>query len=425
VTRARLRSAARRILRKGLAAVEPGSLVRAHLRVRGQTVCAGRHRFTKPQRVFVVAVGKAATSMARAAHEALGSLVTSAIVIAPVKPPRLPRTLGFVAGHPVPDAAGVRAGREVIKLLKTTEADDLVLLLLSGGASALLPAPAEGVSLRDKQRITRQLLARGASIAELNAVRKRLSRLKGGGFADLAAPAPVITLALSDVPGDDPGTIGSGPTIKDPDAARLARKAIRRYLSADEIPQGIRRALERPVNRGRSARPWGAVIIGAGRTFAKAAGAEARKLGFHVRVRVDALAGEARVRGPEIVAEFLGLRGARPHCLIATGETVVTVRGRGRGGRNQELALSATPALSRVGREVVLATLATDGVDGNSTACGGLVDDHTVIRARERGVHIEKALDTNDSTAALRRLGNLLVTGPTGTNVADLTIVLG
>jgi glycerate-2-kinase len=375
--------------------------------------------------VFVVAVGKAATSMARAAHKALGSLITSAIVIAPVKPPRLPRTLGFVAGHPVPDAAGVRAGREVIKLVKTAEADDLVLLLLSGGASSLMPAPAEGVSLRDKQRITRRLLARGASIEELNAVRKRLSRLKGGGFADLAAPAPVITLALSDVPGDDPGTIGSGPTTKDPDAARLARKAIKRYLTADEIPQGIRQALEQPVKRGRSAKPWGTVLIGAGRTFAKAAGKEATRLGFHVRVRVDALTGEARLRGPKIVAAFCGLRGASPHCLIATGETVVRVRGRGRGGRNQELALSAAPALSRVGREVVLASLATDGVDGNSPACGGLVDDHTVIRARKRRVDIERALDANDSTPALRRLGDLLVSGPTGTNVADATIVLG
>lgn len=425
MTRARLRSAARRILRKGLAAVEPGSLVRSHLRVRGRVIRAGRHRFTNPQRVFVVAVGKAAVAMARAAHAALGSLLTSAIVIAPVKPPRLPRTIGFVAGHPVPDAAGARAGREVIKLLKAAEAKDLVLLLLSGGASSLMPAPVEGVSLRDKQRITRQLLARGAKVAELNAVRKRLSRLKGGGFADFAAPAPVITLALSDVPGDDPGTIGSGPTIKDPDAARLARKAIKKYLGADEIPPGIRRAIEQSVKRGRSSNIGATVIIGAGRTFAEAAGKEAKKLGFHVSVKVDALAGEARQRGPKIVAAFQRLRGARPHCLIVTGETVVTVRGHGRGGRNQELALAAAPALGRVGRKVVLAALATDGIDGNSPACGGLVDDHTGIRARERDVDIEKALDANDSTPALRQLGSLLVTGPTGTNVADVTIVLG
>lgn len=425
MTRAGLRSSALRILRKGLAAVEPASLVRSHLRVKGRVVDAGGHRFTNPRRVFVVAVGKAAVAMARAAHEALGSLVTSAIVIAPVKPPRLPRTLGFVAGHPVPDEAGVRAAREVIKLLKKAEEDDLVLLLLSGGASSLMPAPVEGVSLRDKQLITRRLLAAGASITELNAVRKRLSRLKGGGFAALAAPAPVITLALSDVPGDDPRTIGSGPTVKDADAARLARRAVKRYLGADETPPRIRQALDRRVKRGRYVAAGTTVIIGAGRTFAKAAGKEAKRLGFHVSVKVDALAGEARLCGPELVAAFQRLRGARPRCLIATGETVVRVRGRGRGGRNQELALAAAPALSRVGRKVVLAALATDGVDGNSPASGGLVDDHTVIRARQRGVHIKKALDTNDSTRALRRLGNLLVTGPTGTNVADVTMVLG
>lgn len=425
MTRARLRSAAWRILRKGLAAVEPGSLVRSHLRIRGRVVHAGGRRFPEPRRVLVVAVGKAAVAMARAAHDALGSLITSAILIAPVNPPRLPRTLGFRAGHPIPDAAGARAGREVIRLLKTAQAGDLVLLLLSGGASSLMPAPAEGVSLRDKQRITRLLLARGASIAELNAVRKRLSRLKGGGFAALAAPAPVITLALSDVPGDDPGVIGSGPTIEDPAAARLARRTIQRYLNRDEIPSRIRLALERPAKRGKGAGPGATVIIGAGRTFAKAAGKEAKRLGFHVSLRADALAGEARLRGPAIVSEFVALRGARPRCLIATGETVVTVRGRGRGGRNQELALAAAPALSRVGRAVALGALATDGVDGDSPACGGLVDDQSAGRARKRGVDIEQALDANDSTPALRRIGDLLVTGPTGTNVADVTIVLG
>lgn len=425
MTRARLRSAARRILRKGLFAVEPGSLVRSHLRVQGRIVHAGGHRFASPRRVFVVAVGKAAVAMAGAAHQTLGSLITSAIVIAPVKPPRLPRTVGFMAGHPVPDEAGVRAGREVIKLLKTAKSDDLVLLLLSGGASSLMPAPVPGVSLRDKQRITRLMLARGASIAELNAVRKRLSLLKGGGFADLAAPAPVITLALSDVPGDDPCTIGSGPTIRDPDAAGLARKAIRRYLGDEEIRPTVRRALAGPTRRGKSSTHGNTVIVGAGRTFAKAAGKEAKKLGFLVSVKLDALAGEARRKGPELVAAFQRLRGARPRCLIATGETVVTVRGHGRGGRNQELALAAAPALSRVGRKVVLAALATDGIDGNSPACGGLVDDLTALRARKRGVHIEKALDANGSTNALRRLGDLLVSGPTGTNVADVTIVLG
>lgn len=425
MTRARLRSAALRILRKGLAAVEPGSLVRSHLRVKGRVVDAFGHRFTNPRRVFVVAVGKAAVAMARAAHEALGSLVTSAIVIAPVKPPRMPRTVGFMAGHPVPDATGVRAGREVIRLLRAAAAEDLVLLLLSGGASSLMPAPVEGVSLRDKQRITRRLLAEGASITELNAVRKRLSRLKGGGFAALAAPAPVITLALSDVPGDDPRTIGSGPTVKDAGAARLARRAVKRYLGANEMPPRIRQALLRPVKREKGANPGTTVIIGAGRTFAKAAGKEAKKLGFHVSVKVDALAGEARVCGPKLVAAFQRLRGARPRCLIATGETVVRVRGRGRGGRNQELALAAAPALSRVGRPVALAAFATDGVDGNSSACGGLVDDHSVLRARQRGVVIERALDANGSTNALLRLGNLLVSGPTGTNVADVTIVLG
>lgn len=425
MTRAQLRLAARRILKKGLAAVEPGALIARQLKVRGEEIQAGGLRFKKPRRVFVVSVGKAAISMARAAHEALGDLITRAIVIAPEKPPRLPRTIGFRAAHPIPDVSGVRAGQAVIDLLETTNTGDLVVLLLSGGASALMPAPVAGVSLRDKQRITRLLLARGANIAEMNAVRKSLSRLKGGGFADLAAPGHVVTLALSDVRGDDPATIGSGPTVHDPRAALLARRAIKRLLKETEVPKGVKRALGRPAVPGSITRDGPTLIIGAARTFAAASRREAERLGFRVRVRLGALDGEARICGPRIVAAFQRLKGPGPRCLIATGETVVTLRGFGRGGRNQEVALSAVPALSQTGRPAVLAAFASDGVDGNSAACGGLVDDHTERRARKRGVHIEAALEANDSTRALRKLSGLLSSGPTGTNVADITVVLG
>lgn len=420
MTRRRLRAAARTILSAGLAAVAPDRLVAKHLRSREV-----RSRIERASRVFVVAVGKAAIPMAHAAHHALADRITSAILIAPSKAQRLPRTRNFVAGHPIPNAAGMRAAAEVIRMLEEAQLGDVVLLLLSGGASALMPAPIAGVSLREKQRLTRLLLHRGATIGELNAVRKQLSRLKGGGFARLAAPAHVIALALSDVPGDDPGVIGSGPTVEDRGAAVLARRTIRRLLKNSEITPGVARALARPKpSRGR---PPASLtrVIGCGRTSAVAAAKKARELGFTASLHIGGLSGEARTCGPRMVERFLASsrRGAR--CLLATGETVVKVRGRGRGGRNQELALSAAPALARGGRPLVLAAFATDGVDGNSSAAGGVVDHRTEARARARGVSITKALDRNDSATALKQLDALLVTGPTRTNVADLSVLLG
>ncbi len=424
MTRARLRSFARRILRAGLSAVDPGRLVGAHLRRDGDSLrIAGTA--VKPRRLFMVAVGKAAVPMARAAASIFEDQLTSAIVIAPAKTPRMNRTLGFTAGHPIPDAAGARAARHVIEMLERAGRGDVVLFLLSGGASALMPAPVQGVSLRDKQRLTAILLRRGANIGEINAVRKRLSRLKGGGFARLAAPARVFTLAISDVPGDHAGTIGSGPTVEDATARAAALRAARKYLGGADLPPGVYRALRRrasPPPLGTRARTR---VIGSGRTFARAAAREAAALGMRTRVRPDALRGEARVCGPGLVARFEALRGKGLACLIATGETVVNVRGRGRGGRNQELALSSIEALSRCSRPTVLAAFATDGKDGNSEASGGMVDDATAARARSRGVSIRAALERNHSSEALERLGGLIVSGPTGTNVADVTVVVG
>lgn len=424
MTRAQLRSAARRILRKGLAAVEPGRLVAAHLKRNGPALrIAGVE--VKPRRLFVVSVGKAAAKMAGAAHRILGDRLTAAIVIAPEKAGRLPRTESFVSAHPLPDAAGVRASLRVIRLLREAGRGDVVLLLLSGGASALMPAPIEGVSLRDKQRLTRILLRRGASIMEMNAVRKRLSRLKAGGFARLALPARVFALAISDVPGDEPGTIGSGPAIEDPTARATALRAVRKYFPGEALPSGVMRALRRRGSTARIAGRARTVIIGSGRTFAGAAAREAAALGFRPLPRPDAIRGEARICGPELVATFEAVRGQRPACLIATGESVVKVRGGGRGGRNQELALSSIEALSKCSRPAVLAAFATDGMDGPSKASGGLVDDDTARRARNRGVSIRNALDRNDSTRALQRLHGLMVGGPTGTNVADVTVLVG
>jgi len=425
MTRAGLRAAARKILKAGLSAIEPGCLVRLNLAVKSSHIHAGRFQVRNPKRVFVVSVGKAAVPMARAVHRILGSRLTAAIVIAPSRAPRMARTRSFVAAHPVPDQRGIRAAKQVIQMLEQAESGDLVLLLLSGGASALMPAPVEGVSLRDKQELTRLLLRRGATIAEMNAVRKRLSRLKGGGFLRLAEPARVLTLALSDVPGDDVATIGSGPTVPDPKAASLARRTVRKFLRPNELSPAVSAALDGPARQKAATDGGGVLVIGSGRTFARAAAKKAREAGFRTRILPEALRGEARECGPRLVKQFATWRRREPACLIATGETVVKVRGKGRGGRNQELALASIPALGGLDRPTVLAALATDGRDGASSASGGIVDDRTGSLARARGVSIESALERNDSSRALRRLGALLQTGLSSTNVADITLLLG
>jgi glycerate-2-kinase len=317
----------------------------------------------------------------------------------------------------------VTAGRAVLRLLRRLElrAEDLVLVLLSGGASALLPAPRRGVGFAAKRRITRSLLERGASIEETNAIRKQLSRLKGGGLLRLASPARVLTLAISDVPGDDPRVIGSGPGVA-PNPADLtaARRAARRYLSGAD-----RRLVLRLIENGKKT-PGGrrghALVIGSGRTFIEAAAREARVRGYRVRKRVNCLRGEARRMGPRLTRDHPDRERV---ATLWSGETVVTVRGRGIGGRNLEVALAAIPGLSRRGRPSVLVTVATDGCDGPSGASGALVDDVSHRSLRAASVRIAEALRSNDSRLALAAIGALRSTGPTGTNVGDIALMLG
>jgi hydroxypyruvate reductase len=345
----------------------------------------------------------------------------------------------LVAGHPLPDARGLRAAREVLALAESLGPRDLLLVLLSGGASALLPCPAAGVSLADKAALTALLLRRGATIHELNAVRKHLSRTKGGGLLRAAAPARVLTLALSDVVGDDPSTIGSGPTVPDPtsfaDAIaalrahgcwREAAKAVRAHLLAGA--RGEVRETLKPGDPG--SRRGRYEIVGSNRLSLDAAARAARRAGFRTLPLTHRLEGEAREVAPVLLAILRACidtgRPARPPvCLLASGETTVTVTGRGRGGRNQELALACVEPLSGFPRPAVVASLASDGVDGNSDAAGGVADDTSLTRARARGLAPPRLfLSESDSNGFLAALGDLIVTGPTGTNVLDLSVLL-
>ena len=392
-------------------------------------------------RLVALAIGKAAARMAAAAERVLGDRLDESLAVGSARPDaRLRRTRFLVAGHPLPDGRGMRAAREALALAEALTADDVLLVLLSGGASALLPAPVPGVSLRDKAALTALLLRRGATIHELNAVRKHLSRIKGGGLARAARPARVVTLALSDVVGDEPSTIGSGPTVPDPTryadaiAALRARgcwnqaaPSIRRHLLA-----GARGAVAETPKPGDRDLPRGSFeIVGSNRLSLEAAAREARHAGFRALVLTHRLEGEAREAGRTLLTVLRACletgRPARPPvCLLASGETTVSVRGRGRGGRNQELVLACVEPLARFPRPAVVASLATDGVDGRSDAAGAVADDTSLARAGARRLAPPQAfLLENDSNGFLAALGDLIVTGPTGTNVLDLSLLLG
>jgi len=422
------------VLKASLRAADPASLVRAHLQARSVRAALDR----VPGRLVVAAIGKASVAMARAAQQALGPRVRDGIVVAPA-PAELRGLRVRVTSHPLPDARGLEAAREVEALASSLRERDLLLLLLSGGASALLPAPVAGLSLEDKVRTTELLLRAGADIHELNAVRKHLSRLKGGGLARAAAPARVLALVLSDVVGDDLSTIASGPAVPDPttyaDAlavldARGLREAVpaavRAHLEAGargeraETPKPGDRAFERVTTR----------LVGSNRRSVLAAAREARRRGFRPLVLTNRLEGEAREVARVLVAILrtcveTGAPARPPVALVAGGETTVRVLGDGEGGRNQELVVASVEPLADFPVPAVAASLATDGIDGRSDAAGGVADDRTWGRAAELGLAPPAAfLAASDSRNFLGPLGDLIVTGPTGTNVTDVTVLL-
>lgn len=428
--RQRLRHAAAAILFAGLRAADPARLVARELRRR--PLPRGRGR------LIVIAAGKAAHPMAAAAEALLGDAICGGVVVSNV-PGASTRLAQHVAGHPLPDAAGLRAAQQVSAWLTGLAAGDRVLVLLSGGASAMLPAPVEGVSLEEKALTTCLLLRAGASIGDLNTVRKHLSRLKGGGLARAAAPARVSSLLLSDVVGDDPSLIASGPTVADPTSFADALRVLRLHGVEDAVPEAVRRHLEAGA-RGRRAetpKPGDPLfrrtltrVIGGFRNAVEAAAREARHQGLRPVILTTRLSGEAReVAGVlvSILRECVerGRPVPPPVALLAAGETTVTVRGPGHGGRNQELAVAAARALDGFAAPAVLASLGTDGIDGRSDAAGGVVDDTSAGRARRLGLApVEEFLGRSDSRAFLATLGDLILTGPTGTNVGDLVALL-
>jgi len=419
------------LYRAALHAVDPyASVKRYKERILGSFRSAGGTR------LICVAFGKAACPMAKAVEDVCGGLLDASAVntkYGHCSGYSLRNGKVFEGGHPLPDENGVRGTGEIVRMLGDADAHTLVVCLLSGGGSALLVSPCEGITLKDKQLTTDLLLRAGADIYELNAVRKHLSRVKGGRLAAIAYPSRFLSLILSDVIGDRLDVIASGPTSPDPTTYHDAMEVIGKYGLQKSIPLRVSSVLEQgrkgvlPETPKEGDRIFGNgenVIIGGNRIALEAAKIQAEKAGFQTVLLSSEITGEAREVGIWLAQKAGEIKkGGRPVCLLSGGETTVRVKGKGTGGRNMELALAFAQAIENT-TGITLLSAGTDGTDGPTDAAGAIVDGHTLKRAKALGIDSQKYLEENDSYPFLKETGDLLITGPTGTNVMDLQIII-
>ncbi|HWF48377.1 MAG TPA: glycerate kinase [Bryobacteraceae bacterium] len=432
----RLRRDALAILKAGLKAADAGEAVRRHLRLSDSHLRPGPLRLplNRFDRIHLVAIGKAAAPMAAAVEKILGVRLTGGIVVTKHghASTRLKRLEVFESSHPVPDETGAEAALRVAQLARELNARDLLIVAVSGGASALLPAPLSPVTLAMKKTTTDQLLRAGADIFELNAVRKHLSALKGGRFAALAYPATVVGLLLSDVIGDPLDVIGSGLTAPDDSTREDALRILDKYEARCKIPAEVRPAIqlgpETPKPKDAIFNHVHNVIVGSNRLALAACATEAKARGYRTLVLSSTMQGETREIARahaqilrEVIASGNPVR--PPACLLAGGETAVTVHGAGKGGRNQEFALATALELEGSPNCLVLSA-GTDGTDGPTDAAGALASGDTIRRARLMDLDASKSLAENDSYHFFDALGDLIRTGPTGTNVMDIHLLL-
>ena len=425
------------IYKAAIAAVDPYTSVKENMALEpGWLVIGGaRYALSDIRDIHVVGAGKAAYPMARAAEDILGSLIKDGAVITkdghggPLKRIKL-----YEASHPLPDGRGVIAASRILDIARSATEDDLIVCLFSGGASALMVLPAQGITLKDKQEVTQLLLHSGADIAEVNSVRKHLSAIKGGRLAEAAYPARVATLVISDVLGNDLGTIASGPTSPDETTFLQAAEILKMRGVYDRLPDPVKTYLNKgclgvfPETPKVGAEIFDRVDnlpIAFNMTALKKAKEVAEYLGYHALIVDDALEGEARDAARRLAKEAIAYRkdgGPVPACLIAGGETTVTVTGKGLGGRNQEMALAF--AIDIAGHKEISGLFAgTDGTDGPTDAAGAFSDGATVARARALKVNATDFLLNNDSYHFFQATGDLFHTGPTGTNVMDIDLI--
>ena len=404
----------RRLFDAAIAAADPARCVPPHLPA------------DDGGRLIVIGAGKASAAMARAVEDHWSGPLDGLVVTRYGHGVPCARIEIVEAAHPVPDAAGAAAARRILEKVQGLQASDRVLALISGGGSALLAAPAEGVTLAGKRALTAALLKCGAPISDINCVRKHLSAIKGGRLASAAWPAPVLTLAISDVPGDDPAVIASGPTVADPTTSAAALAILDRYAIA--LDDDLRRRLAtgqletpKPGDPRLAAAKFR--LIASPRQMLEAAAAEAIRLGITPLILGDAIEGEARAVAVDMARQALASRAQAPCVLLSGGETTVTVRGHGRGGRNTEFLLALALALD--GAPGIHALAAdTDGIDGSEDNAGAFVGPDTLRRAQAAGLDAAAALAANDAWGFFAGLDDLLVTGPTRTNVNDFRALL-
>jgi hydroxypyruvate reductase len=436
----KMREHAMQIFEAGLQAVDPVEAINRHIRLENDLLIIGGKQFNLHDydNVLVVGAGKAVAPMAKAVEDLLENRISDGVIVVkdehglPLKKVRIRE-----ASHPVPDKRGVQGTEEILALVEKAGARDLVICLISGGGSALLIAPVQEISLEDKQNATKLLLASGATIHEFNTVRKHLSRAKGGMLAQMANPATITSLILSDVVGDDLDVIASGPTVPDSSTFKDAEQILKGYGIWEQLASSVRNHIEKgssgqiedtPKSDNAAFLQCSQVLVGTNLQALKAAGKAAERLGYRPLILSSKVEGEARevakfytAIAKEILESAYPME--PPVCVLAGGETTVTLQGDGRGGRNQEFALASALAIEGLDNVIVLSG-GTDGTDGPTDAAGAIADGTTVARALKSGLDPKDFLQRNDSYSFFQKLDDLVMTGPTRTNVMDLYMLL-
>jgi hydroxypyruvate reductase len=433
------------IFSKAVSAVDPSQRLKDLIRVEKDHLLIKTEEYSEAvfhlaafKKIFLIGSGKASSSMAQTMEEIFGDRITKGVIavkyghLLPLK-----RIEIIEAGHPIPDQKGFEGAKKIQALLRESGPEDLVIFLLSGGGSALLPLPVDGITLEEKQQMTQFLLDCGADIKEINTIRKHISQIKGGWLARWAYPSMVIGFILSDVVGDQLDVIGSGPTVPDISTFEEAWGILEKYDLIKKVAPSIQKHLllgkegkveETPKPGDQTFQKVHNILIGSNILALRAAEKEASSLGLHTLILSSSIAGDTReaARFHSAIAKEVLSSGhplPRPACIISGGETTVTIKGSGLGGRNQEFALAA--ALEIQGFEkIVLLSGGTDGTDGPTDAAGAIADHTTVERAKAMGLNPKAHLENNDAYPFFQRLGDLLITGPTHTNVMDVRIIL-
>jgi glycerate 2-kinase len=436
----RAREDALAIFASGIDAVDSERAIKNHVRLENNYLVVGKTEIDLSHfvRISVIGAGKASAAMAQAMEEILGERLGSGIVVTKYGHSLpLDKVEVIEGGHPVPDEAGFEGARNMVRFLERRDEKDLVFFLISGGGSALLPHPYDGLTLEDLKTLTKILLEAGANIHEINTLRKHLSKIKGGRLAKIASPATLISLVLSDVIGDDLDSIASGPTVPDPSTFEDCLAVLEKYHISKKIPADAMKILQKGVRGEVDETPKPGdpfferthnLIIGSNIMAVRAAAKKAEELGYNPLVLSTFIEGETRdvARVHAAIAKEILSSGnpvSKPACVLSGGETTVTIRGKGKGGRNQEFVLAAAQDIAGM-ENVVIMSAGTDGTDGPTDAAGAVADGKTVDRARESGMDPARFLTENDSYPFFKALDDLIITGPTYTNVMDLRIML-